>query len=290
MSNDIYGEDHTLNKSQIERFNCAIQYTELGYPVLFTKGKRAITKNGVKDATTSTDELALQFLKDPKQMIAVATGIKFWVVDIDIKPTSGIDGYESLYDHFGDDFVVDTKKHLIQKTPSGGIHLFIELPDDGLPVPNTVGVLDGVDLRGLGTYVVMAPSGISIDGQYKQYRLRNAADGCFMPMCKWTTELLQMARDKKSTSNDGLLNEGLTTGFGQGVRDDSIFKLACMLKREGIDINVAEAFIQSVAEKCDPPFSPVVAVNKVQYVYNTTKQDTMEAVKTELRIRSNNQE
>ena len=283
MYNDIYGEYHTLNKSQRERFDCAVEYMERGYPVFVTKNKQPLKgTRGFKDATIDIEEFARTFSKNPTGQIAVATGHKFWIVDVDKKPDEGIDGLDSLFNHFDEDLTIDPETHMYQTTPSGGMHFFIELPDDDLPIPSSVGVLNGVDIRGHGGYIVISPSGTMINDEWKQYKLRNGEDENFIPMCKWTTELLRMARERKPSSNEGLITRAVTTGFNQGERDKSIFQLACMLRREGIDIGVAEAFIQSVAEKCDPPFSSTAAINKVQYAYNTAKQDTMEAVKAEL--------
>ncbi|MEQ8426316.1 MAG: bifunctional DNA primase/polymerase [Gammaproteobacteria bacterium] len=285
MNNDIYDENHTLNQSQRERHDSAIEYAKRGYPVLFTKGKRAVSTNGVKDATTITDSLTFQFIKQPTANIAVATGHKFWVVDIDVKPKDGIDGLKSLHDHFGDDFEIDPSNHMFQKTPSGGLHLFIELPDDGLPIPNSVGVLKGVDLRGLGTYIVMSPSGLMIDNKWKQYELFNYEDECFIPICKWTKEILRMGREKKSSNNDGLLNKGLTTGIGQGERDDSIFKLACQCMRDKVDKEIAYEHLCLIADKCNPPFSHEQVRKKVEsaWSYQSDSGSAMDQIKNQFR-------
>ena len=272
---DIY-EDHTLNKSQRERIRRAIEYAERGYPVLFTQGKQPVYgTHGVKDATTDTETLIADFKQNPKRNIAAATGHKFWVADLDISEDKGVDGFDSLYNHFGDDLVIDTKKHMIQKTPSGGVHLFIELPDDGLPVPSPVGVLPGLDIRGLGTYVVMAPSVIRLNGKWEPYRLKNDETDCFIPMCKWTTELLRMARERGSIDKPNTVKKAFTDGLDEGERDTNLFKIACWLRDIGIDPDTNHAVMKYAAEKCNPPFDFNKLQEKITYAYSYSRLNTV---------------
>ncbi|WP_299022458.1 DUF3987 domain-containing protein [uncultured Photobacterium sp.] len=52
---------------------------------------------------------------------------------------------------------VDWESACCQATPSGGRHYFFRIPD-GIEISNRAGIIDGVDIRGEGGYVVISPS------------------------------------------------------------------------------------------------------------------------------------
>jgi hypothetical protein len=63
------------------------------------------------------------------------------------------------------------------------------------------------------------------------------------------------------------MNAILTTGVSEGVRDDSLFRIARLLEREGVDIDTARTSLALLADCCRPPFDRSTAIQKVDRVY-----------------------
>lgn len=114
--------------------------------------------HGVKDATCDAAKVAEWWSANPDANIGLACGESsgVWVVDIDIRPEKNVDGIDSV--RKSGKRLPDTLK---QKTPSGGVHLVYKC--DGERPANKNGFLLGVDIRGDGYYIVVAPS--VIDGR-----------------------------------------------------------------------------------------------------------------------------
>lgn len=268
----IYDNQFNLNKFQRERLYCAFHYAEKGYPVLLLKGKVPISRNGVKDATTDEQEIVEQFLENPNSNIGIRLGqeSKTWVLDIDIK--DGKDGLKSLDQHFSKKIDINTN-YMIQKTPTGGLHLFFECPDD-LHIPNSVGVLEGIDIRGDNGYVVVCPSALKVDDKWIKYDWLDPEEIQPAPVTEWANEILKLARDKKKTPVD--VKSLLLNGVSEGQRDTSIFKFTCLLKKNGIDPCTATSILNIVADRCNPPFSQSEVIKKVDYVYGNELVDSLE--------------
>jgi hypothetical protein len=106
------------------------------------------TARGFKDASTDTEQIRTWWTITPAANIGLPTGIRFDVIDIDGPP-----GYLSLDGMRQQDAIPP----LLGKayTSSGGRHLYVQ-PKPGRG--NTARIFPGIDYRGLGGYVVAAPS------------------------------------------------------------------------------------------------------------------------------------
>lgn len=126
----------------------------LGLPVFpCAADKRPITAHGFKDASADPATIRKMFAAPAAVMIGVPTGPAsgWYVIDIDIK--NGAAGMDWLNAHSS--YLVTTRTH---KTQSGGLHLIFSLPD-GMEVRNSASkIAPGVDVRGVGGYVVAPPS------------------------------------------------------------------------------------------------------------------------------------
>jgi hypothetical protein len=125
------------------------------------KTKRPLITDWPNQATTNHDQIAYWWSVYPDAMIGAVTGHKsgFYVLDIDVK--DGIDAFtklEKLEAAYGKlDYTT------MVKTPSGGIHLYIPMPD--ADIRNSAGKLGaGIDIRGNGGYVIYAGS-VRADGE-----------------------------------------------------------------------------------------------------------------------------
>lgn len=130
----------------------ALEYAQRGWPVMPLKGKKPVTENGSHDATTDPEIITRWWTESPRANIGLATGIRFWVLDIDTK-SGGDDSLEQLELQHGK--LPDT---LIQITGTKGKHYLFQLPGNFI-VRNSQGVIaDGIDTRGAGGYIVAYPS------------------------------------------------------------------------------------------------------------------------------------
>lgn len=129
----------------------ALRYAAAGWHVFPIKPgqKVPLTTHGVKDATIDTKRIRGWWTKWPDANVAVACGqiSGVYVVDIDMDKEKGINGYGSITECL--------EPTVVQYTPRGGCHEFYRSDE---PIGNKVNFLPGVDIRGNGGYVLLAPS------------------------------------------------------------------------------------------------------------------------------------
>ena len=121
-----------------------------GWHLFPTIGKAPATPHGHLDATNEPDQLTALFLARPDaDGFAVDCGRSGIVVlDVDTKP--GLDGRDTLRDAGHPWLEPDTPR---ASTPRGGEHVFF-----AGTLPSRIGVLPGVDVKGVGGYVVLPPA------------------------------------------------------------------------------------------------------------------------------------
>ena len=240
--------------------DCAILYAVNGYKIfpLVPNGKNPATKNGFKDANADLSVINGIYSKTSEANIGMPTGqiTGVFVVDVDVK--NGQKGEESLAEL--------VEKHgalpetLIQSTPSGGRHLFFKC-ETGVRVSTRRGRAPGLDVRGDGGYVAMAPS--CVDGV--KYQFVNPDVGV-ADAPKW---LIEWINDRKAVNvvlvgKDGLVREG--------ARNAYIFELSMECNRDGLPHEEARVIVHEAnIEKCVPPLEikEVEATLSSAYRYET---------------------
>jgi hypothetical protein len=128
----------------------ALIYTrDYGWPVfpLRPGSKIPLTRNGFKDATTDLDQVTTWWKNTPHANIGLPTGHAFDVIDVDAP--AGWPSYWTMRDNH-----VIPDVHAVVFTAGAGLHLYIEPTGGG----NLAGTLPGIDIRGIGGYVVAPPS------------------------------------------------------------------------------------------------------------------------------------
>ena len=265
-----------MNKSQKDMIDAAITYADKGWHVLpacqYTK--KPLLTDWPNQATTDDRSIVRCWLKTyPTAGIGVLTGPRsgFFVVDIDVKQDTN--GEDSLRDRFSDDFKPDFDNHLAQTTPSGGIHLLFKW-DETLAVRTRAGILPGVDTRGLGGQIVVAPS--QRDG--KRYQWNDLT----LPVAEIPPWVKQLVAEPSASTDKRLDLKEVLEGVSQGSRDDQIFRFASLLRGQGIPKDVALPFVLTAAQKCIPPLDPSVAIRKIEDAYRkypeTKIPDTFQAM------------
>jgi hypothetical protein len=134
-------------------------YSYLGYAVLpLAPGEKrphgGLVPNGLKEATRDVATLEAWWRSCPRCGVGILAPEGVLVLDFD-DPTA----WDALRWEF---LALEAAPR--QRTPKGGVHLFLRLPE-GVRLSATTRALEGVDLRGMGrAYVVAAPTRLA-DGR-----------------------------------------------------------------------------------------------------------------------------
>ncbi|MBF0093366.1 MAG: bifunctional DNA primase/polymerase [Alphaproteobacteria bacterium] len=171
----------------------ALNFASRGKPIFPCNPatKSPLTHHGFKDAVTTPETISTWWQANPHAMIGMPTGeaTGVFVLDIDRDETKGIDGFAAL--HALEEKYGPLPNTLTQRTPRGGEHRYYKWP--GLPIKNSASKLGkGLDIRGDGGYIILAPSINSNGLAYKWIRECGPAEAP-----QWFLELL--SKPKPST-------------------------------------------------------------------------------------------
>lgn len=120
-------------------------------------GKHPRTKNGLDDATIEPEQIKAWWKKWPTANIGINCGASgLLVVDLDT--------YKDIYE--GDDLELN-EETVTGLSGGGGAHLFYKMEQCDTFGNSDKGIPDGVDIRGIGGYVVVAPSNHESGGVYQ---------------------------------------------------------------------------------------------------------------------------
>jgi hypothetical protein len=141
--------------------DAALAYAARGYKVFpcVPAGKRPVTRNGLYDATTDAGLVAAWWDDSPAANIAIAVTSWFMVVDLDAPHTLGLPDGVANFAGLWRGHAAEPLRTATARTPRGGRHLWFRVPPAAVDVSNSAGrVAPGVDVRGVGGYVVVPPS------------------------------------------------------------------------------------------------------------------------------------
>ena len=228
-----------------EFLDAAIEYASKGMAVfpLKPRAKEPITKNGVKDATTNFNTIEKWWSKHPNSNIGIACGQPssgLLVIDLDVKE-NGVNGIDTLYNWERDNGELPETVRSI--TGKGGAHILYRI---GHKEKNRVNLLEGVDVRSDGGYIVAPPSihpnGRRYEWEYdpEEYDIAEADE----------TVLKLLSTGKKAEADTFVMPETVQSG----KRNDTIYKLACSLQGKGLPDDVVLTTCQlSNKSMCNPP-------------------------------------
>ena len=227
----------------------ALEYaTKYGWAVfpVSPKTKRPLTPNGCKDAKKIPGAIEAWWNRFPDAAIGVATGSAsgLIVIDEDIDEDKGLNGYDEVRrwerDNTG---LPDTVQSI---TGRGGYHLFFRYT--GTDIKNRAGILDGVDVRGEGGYVIVPPSKHPNGTEYMwEYPPEE-------------TELAEVNETVRAFLSIGKVEHTekfqLPQVIPDGARNDTLYRLACSLQAQGVPDDGIMAAVESANEtRCNPPIS-----------------------------------
>lgn len=229
-------------------YDAAIEYAKKGFAVfpLKYRDKVPLTRNGCKDATTDAAQIKAWWQKYPNANIGLATGSvsqNVFVIDLDIDEDRGIDGYHSLEDWQREHG--DFPETWTAITGRGGYHLYYR--GNG-KIKNRAGIIDGVDIRGNGGYVVAPPS---IHKNGNRYEWEYSPDEFEIAKADNNVEYFLNHGDQKQGTAFTMPNI-----VAAGQRNQMLFRFACMMQAKGAsDQSVFAATMAENESSCSPPLT-----------------------------------
>ncbi|HUN74385.1 MAG TPA: bifunctional DNA primase/polymerase [Steroidobacteraceae bacterium] len=221
----------------------ALHYAKSGWPVfpLAAGGKEpAIPKerggHGCHDATLDLNRIEQWWHEYPSANVGIATGRRSGLLVIDVDPRKCARWLESLH-------ALALPPTFTVKTWSGGWHLYFKFSGDPRITIGT-NLLPAIDWRATGGYVVGA--GSTVEGV--TYEIAKN-----LPIAVAPTALLERiakhrkcARPMKDKSGHMVIPDG--------ARNETLFALACLLRRFGIEYNAIYQSLRATNEDhCNPP-------------------------------------
>ncbi len=207
-------------------------------------GKHPRTDHGLSDATTDPDVIKAWMKQWPNCNWAVTTGAGSGIVVIDVDPKhGGLDSIKALTDSDVPSEAWGTDA--IQKTPSSGYHLLFKHP--GKPVRNKVGLRPGLDVRGDGGYILVAPSNHESGGTYgwlNGAEWLNGNGNAVPPITDWANKLLA---ERKSAAV-------IADVIPEGQRNQTLASFAgSMRQRDADEEMILAALLLLNTKRCRPP-------------------------------------
>lgn len=229
-------------------YDAAIEYAKKGFAVfpLKYRDKVPLTRNGCKDATTDAAQIKAWWQKYPNANIGLATGSvsqNVFVIDLDIDEDRGIDGYHSLEDWQREHG--DFPETWTAITGRGGYHLYYR--GNG-KIKNRAGIIDGVDIRGNGGYVVAPPS---IHKNGNRYEWEYSPDE--FEIAKADNNVMYFLNHDDHRQSASFTMPNIVSA---GQRNQMLFRFACMMQAKGAsDQSVFAATMAENESSCSPPLT-----------------------------------
>jgi len=274
--------DVAPSEARIKR-ELAVSLAKRGFHVfpLEQNGRVPVIRDWPRAASSDPQTVSRLFsdaLGEPVEYnIAIRTGQGLAVIDFDCK--NGKTGLDALaaWDAIG-----AIPESLRARTASGGVHVFVTVPE-GQDPPNSVGKLaDGVDVRGHHGYVI-AP-GSTLDGRSYEWLSDSSAvikpiDPDMLERCGKATireddeprpALVELDTEASiSRAIDWLQHEAPEAVEGSGG-DFETYKVACKVRDFGVSPDTAFSLISehwNETGKAAPPWPPEELQRKIANAY-----------------------
>ena len=229
----------------------ALKYaTKYGWAVFpcSQKTKKPLTPHGCKDAKKTSGPIKAWWKKHPDASIGVATGSisNLMVIDLDVDEEKGLDGVHemTLWEREHGD-LPETARVI---TGRGGVHLYFTY--DGIEQTNRTGILEGVDVRGEGGYVIAAPS-IHPNGTLYEWEFNPEEVEIAKP-----DDIVKKFLATGSETKEAKEHFKLPDVIPSGSRNETMHKLACSLQSQGVsDDGIMAAVREENRTRCNPPLA-----------------------------------
>ena len=258
-----------MTEGMSELGKAALGCLDRGWSVIPLKerGKEPNTIHGLDDWTDDSDSVSSIWGKYPDKNIGVVCGEPsggLLVIDFDVDEEKG---YDSIHD-----FLIPWEREhgelpetVTEITGRGGMHYFYRTDK---PIPKHENSAIHVDIRCVGSYVMVAPS-IHPNGNTVQwenhpddYEVAWADDNVYA--------ILEEINPQKQNSDSGGYVDfgsfGLPEGdLLEGSRDETIYKWACSMWAKNTPLDVIKVAIHAYNEKhCKPPLPKRIVDQKIR--------------------------
>ena len=235
--------------------DAALSLSSTGIPIFPVKADKKPYITSWQDKATIDPLMVKKWWRQwPEANVAMPTGHQSGFVAVDVDVKNGVDGYESLSSIEAMFGVQGTRRI---ETPSGGVHLIYRCTQK---VKSRVGILDGIDIRGDGGYIVA--QGSVINGS--AYKVIHD-----VPPEEMTMDMVSWINDTQNTKSP------LKVGVAKGERNDKIFKLASSYRGQDLDMANALQACNEVALMCIPPLEEAEVIATVENVYQRYQPNTI---------------
>ena len=228
----------------------AISYAKMGISVfpIIPLSKKPATKNGFKDATTNIEQIRRWWKDNPNYGIAIATGKvsgNIFVIDCDVDENMGYNGYHALQDYCREN-QVEFPDTVMALSGRKGSHFYYRAKS-GYCVKSRTGIIEGVDIRGEGGYIICPPT-IHPNGTAYEWE----QDFNDIAIADATQDVYDFLEQKDKTEQSGE-QFTLPDTIPQGMRNTTFYKLACSLQAKGLSDEVITEVVMKEAEKRSVP-------------------------------------
>jgi hypothetical protein len=271
----------------IPKVDAALFYSRKGWPVFpchtwvdgrctcddpgcQSPAKHPLTPKGCKDASTCVKQVA-DWWNQTRGLanVAIATGDVAGLVVLDVDPKSGgLEALQGLERRHGPLPVTPTVK-----TGGGGKHFYFRHPANA-KIGNRVGILPGIDLRGIGGYVIAPPSH---HASGEQYAWLVSPEAPLAELPGWLFQLIQMPSPKTTDPVPAASSNGMvlkmagppadlitSPGVGEGERNATLCRLAGVHLARREDPAAVKARALAWVKRCSPPLHEAEVVRTVQ--------------------------
>jgi putative DNA primase/helicase len=183
--------------------------------------------------------------------VAVATGPPSQLLILDVDGEDGVAALAGLERAHG-----QLPRTVSSVTPRGGRHYWFRYPD-GPAVPCSAGKVGrGLDIRGVGGYAILPPSKGPNGNRYTWHEPLGAA-----PIASAPDWLVELARADVRRSNGAAPPAG--GAIPEGRRNDTLFRLACAMRRQGASEPAILAGLLERNKDCQPQPLPRREVERI---------------------------
>lgn len=212
-----------------------------------------------------TEEQMLAYIEThPDTNLAIRTGRESKVVVVDIDDPKRVGEY---LDRF--------PTGLVAMSPRGGYHLYYSQSGSDGELRNRVGVEPGIDFRGDGGYVLVAPSVVKYEngkiGDYS-WESTDRPARIYPDLVKKMTERV-ITLDHEVSGQAALLQRIVTQGFTPHQHNQELFQLGAYFAGTGTPFPIAKAFLLELDAKDPTPQGKAVVVSTLESAYNRVAAD-----------------
>lgn len=212
------------------------------FPITPRKKSPPLTKHGHQDASTSEKQIRLWWEKWPAANIGIPTGEEFWVLDIDPRH-GGEESREALVAQHG-----RLRDTLRQLTGGGGSQYLYAMPELAT-ITNATEVCGwkGIDVRGVGGYIVVPPS-IHPSGRKYDWDGIEPMQEPIHPADPWLVEAILGKNGAPGPAHP------MSERIPKGVQHDTLRDLGIRMRRTGAPENVIfTALWEANQNNCEDP-------------------------------------